>query len=66
MKAHIFATVLARNGKELYKELECFGLNLTDMGAEQLVYGDIKLADVGAVVQVLSRYGNVKFELTRN
>lgn len=65
MKAHIFATVLARNGKELYNKLERFGLNLTDMGAEQLVYGDIELEDVGTVVQICSDHGDVKLELTR-
>ena len=65
MKAHIFATILARDGKKLYDSLARFGLNLTDMGAEQLVYGEINLSDIGEVVQICSDFGDSKIEITR-
>lgn len=63
-KAHIFMSILARDGKAIYKELKRFGLNVTDMGAEQLVYGDIRIEDIGEVVQICAQHGSLKLDFT--
>lgn len=64
MKLHIFATVQAENGKELYSRIEHTKLNLTDMGKEQLVYGDIELEDFTQVVSELVKAGKVSIDIT--
>lgn len=64
MKLHIFATVQAENGKELYSRIEHTKLNLTDMGKEQLVYGDIELEDFTQIVSELVKAGKVSIDIT--
>lgn len=64
MKLHIFATVQADNGKELYERIEHTKLNLTDMGKEQLVYGDIELEDFTQVLSELVKAGKVSIDIT--
>lgn len=64
MKLHIFATVQAENGKELYSRIEHTKLNLTDMGKEQLVYGDIELDDFTQVLSELIKAGKVSIDIT--
>lgn len=64
MKLHIFATVQAENGKELYSRIEHTRLNLTDMGKEQLVYGDIELEDFVQIVSELVKAGKVSIDIT--
>lgn len=64
MKLHIFATVQAENGKELYSRIEHTKLNLTDMGKEQLVYGDIELEDFVQIVSELVKAGKVSIDIT--
>lgn len=64
MKLHIFATVHAENGKELWAKILHTGLNLTDMGKEQLVYGDIELEDFTQVVSELVKAGKVSIDIT--
>ena len=64
MKLHIFATVQADNGKELYSRIEHTKLNLTDMGKEQLVYGDIELEDFVQIVSELVKAGKVSIDIT--
>lgn len=64
MKLHIFATVQAENGKELYSRIEHTKLNLTDMGKEQLVYGDIELEDFAQIVSELVKAGKVSIDIT--
>ena len=64
MKLHIFATVQAENGKELYSRIEHTKLNLTDMGKEQLVYGDIELEDFVQIVSELIKAGKVSIDIT--
>lgn len=66
MKAHIFMTILARDGKEIYAKLVKYKLNLTDMGAEQIVYGDINAEDIGAIVQICANHGSLKLDFTRD
>lgn len=64
MKLHIFATVQAENGKELYARIEHTKLNLTDMGKEQLIYGDIELEDFAQIVSELVKAGKVSIDIT--
>ena len=64
MKLHIFATVQAENGKELYSRIEHTKLNLTDMGKEQLVYGDIKLEAFKEILGDILQAGNTSIDIT--
>lgn len=64
MKLHIFATVHAENGKELWAKILHTGLNLTDMGAEQLVYGDIELEAFKEILGDILQAGNTSIDIT--
>ena len=64
MKLHIFATVQSENGKELWAKIQHTKLNLTDMGKEQLVYGDIELDDFTQILSELVKAGKVSIDIT--
>lgn len=64
MKLHIFATIHAENGKELWAKIQHTKLNLTDMGKEQLVYGDIELEDFEKIFGELIKAGKISIDIT--
>lgn len=64
MKLHIFATIHAENGKELWVKILHTGLNLTDMDNEQLVYGDIELEAFKEILGDILEAGNTSIDIT--
>lgn len=47
------------NSKKLYEEIECFKVNVTDLGSSVLVYtSNIDKEDAKTVIGICKEYGN--------
>lgn len=49
-----------RDSRELYNELKRYGLNVTDMGSEVFVYGDIDESDYEKILRICISYGSIE------
>jgi len=66
MLVHIFIEINGKiNSHELYENLINLGdVNVTDLGDQVLVYGDIYLAQASQVVYNCALYGNIEVAIT--
>lgn len=48
------------NSRALYAELKRYGLNVTDMGREVYVYGEIEAKQYDTIIRICAEYGDIE------
>lgn len=65
MKVTIFIRIIGSiDSRKLFKEIEHFGINVTDCIDYTLVYGEVYLETASRIFYHCSLYGNTQTELT--
>lgn len=65
MKVTIFVRIIGQiNSRELYEQIEHFGMNVTDCNEYTLVYGECYLETASRVVFHCALYGDIMAEIT--
>ena len=64
-KVTVFVKVVGRiDGKQLFELVEQFGMNVTDLLEETLVYGECTPEEAGQVVYYSAIFGDIMAEIT--
>lgn len=65
MKVTVFVKIFGSiNGRELFDLVGQFGMNVTDMDNETLVYGECYLEQASRVLYHCALFGNIMAEVT--
>jgi len=63
---HLFVEIRGPiDSRELWDELEPYGVNVTDMSDTVLVYADLPIIEAVTVVGICSKYGSTKSQIER-
>jgi len=63
---HLFVEIRGPiDSRELWGELESYGVNVTDMKDTVLVYADLPIIEAVTVVGICSKYGSTKSQIER-
>lgn len=66
MKAHIWLEIQGKiDSKALWKQLERYGVNVTDLCQKTLVYGEVDIVTAGTIVTICSMHGNIQATVRR-
>lgn len=64
-KVTVFVKVVGKiDGKQLFELVEQFGMNVTDLMEETLVYGECYLEQASRVLYHCALFGNIMAEVT--
>lgn len=65
MNVTLYAEVDGKiDSRDLYRKLESYGVNVTDLNVKTLIYGEVSLRVALIVIDEASRYGKVKANIT--
>jgi hypothetical protein len=65
MKVTVFVKIVGKiDGKQLFELVEQFGMNVTDLMEETLVYGECYLEQASRVLYHCALFGNIMAEVT--
>jgi hypothetical protein len=67
MKVTVFVKIVGKiDGKQLFELVEQFGMNVTDLMEETLVYGECYLEQASRVLYHCALFGNIMAEVTHH
>lgn len=65
MKVTVFVKIVGKiDGKQLFELVEQFGMNVTDLMEETLVYGECYMEQASRVLYHCALFGNIMAEVT--
>ena len=65
MLRHIYMEVKGNfDARKLWELIECYGVNLLALEDKALVYGEVKLRDLGKLIQTCAFYGKLEATIT--
>jgi len=65
MKVTVFVKIVGKiDGKQLFELVEQFGMNVTDLMDETLVYGECYMEQASRVLYHCALFGNIMAEVT--
>lgn len=65
MKVTVFVKIVGKiDGKQLFELVQQFGMNVTDLMDETLVYGECYLEQASRVLYHCALFGNIMAEVT--
>lgn len=65
MNVYLYAEMNGKiDSRALWKDIEAYGVNVTDLHVKTLIYGEVSLRVALVVVDVASKYGKIQAHIT--
>ena len=65
MNVYLYAEMNGKiDSRALWKDIEAYGVNVTDLHVKTLIYGEVSLIVALVVVDVASKYGKIQVHIT--
>lgn len=65
MNVYLYAEIAGKiDSRALWSDLECYGVNVTDLHVKTLIYGEISLRVALMVIDQAAKYGRVQAHIT--
>ena len=65
MNVYLYAELNGKiDSRALWKDIEAYGVNVTDLNVKTLIYGEVSLRVALVVVDVASKYGKIQAHIT--
>lgn len=65
MNVYLYAEMNGKiDSRALWKDIEAYGVNVTDLHVKTLIYGEVSLRIALVVVDVASKYGKIQAHIT--
>jgi hypothetical protein len=52
------------DSKELWEDVKCYDINVTDLGEVTFVYGEVSMFDSLIIISICRKYGDIIHEVT--